>query len=499
MKITEKDLDSAILSKLNQFEGLKKEVASSPSDGYIAYGKNGFYAKHIPEIQLRTVCSSLDIANLKKAIDEPTDCDLSSKYTDIRESGKHHMAELAFRRDILPSELTELSLGAGILKAKQLLGDLYLLTEAGDILVLGEHRKIEAVYHILAKLEEGFGLRDRLFANDIVDFDVFGKVLFIATRMNGVYAYDTDKQEATLFLTETKIRTLDIAKTDALFVATDTECSFFDITNGAAIERYRTLYNNYQLPLYTRVMDDYIYVIGETYGGAPTDLYLHAWKLDAAGLSYVSIDGKLPRTERVLGGMVTACSTSMDGLSFILRGYDGSKLIRYGQDLSLTEETFPYKAGLFQQLSKDEYLSMEGQMLFHYKDGILEKLNFPVGSARFLGTLYGSFYLISGKSLYLFSLEGLLEGPAELRYRVFDSEEACNNIEILIDGDGLENLAILDEQDAPVRPSYMADIGSLTYIRLINCKLTKLFVSVSVGRGSVIRGIVRRANRLYLR
>lgn len=504
MKVTMRDLDSNILEKLNVLDNVAKTYDEKHPDGFVSYGPNGFYFKKTNDTFLKKVFDENEIVSLEQSLHSNAANILSSELVDFRADNKANTATKSF---LFKTPFTyKKDLGSKITHYKSFDNIVYTLNADGCLHRVDGNNEMASV-SILKILEENFNLAKKIYTGDIVDFDILdADTVILATANFGVYKVHISKKEVELLFVAERVRKIKITYTKTLFVLTDDFCAQYDINTGNRIEKYSNIANRRQLPLDAVRVDGDIFVLGAPVGIFNLDNIIHLWKLDAEKISYNCADSKIERFQ--LDNRYQIMFIAYDENYVYLSGlFKDSPFV-----LNLDRKTLRVvKTKIYTALTLDEYTdfrAIDGKFVVLSKNmlyilnsnSIEERLQLDADCSR-VKILNGEVVAISGSCLVKFQLTKFSTAVDTLTYNILNTEEPCNNLDILIKNAGrAERVTLIDGSTGrEIQASYYLLYKGNAVLKLMNCKSTNIILKLAVTTTSNVEGIVVRKNRMFLR
>ena len=504
MKVTMRDLDSNILEKLNVLDNVAKTYDEKHPDGFVSYGPNGFYFKKTNDTFLKKVFDENEIVSLEQSLHSNASNILSSELVDFRADNKTNIATKAF---LFKTPFTyKKDLGSKILNYKSFDSVIYTLNYDGCLYKISEDSESTNV-DILKILEENFNLAKKIYANDLLDFDILdADTVILATSNFGVYKVHVSKKEIELLFVAERVRKIKITYTKSLFVLTDDFCAQYDIATGNRIEKYSNIVNRHQLPLDAVRVNGDIFVLGTPIGISNLDNILHLWKLDEEKISYNCVDSKIERFH--LDNRYQIMFIAYDEHCVYISGLFNDNPFVLSVDRNTLRVT---KKFVYTSLTLNEYTdfrAIDGKFVILSKNmvyilnenSIEERLQLESDCSR-IKILNGEVVAISGSNLVKFQLTKFSTASDSLLYNILNSDEPCNNLDILIKNVGRsERVTLIDGNTGKeIQASYYLLYKGNAVLKLMNCKSTNIILKLAVTVSSNVEGIVVRKNRMFLR
>lgn len=504
MKITMRDLDPAILKKLNQLDNVIAGFNPNDPDGYLTYGANGFYIKKTNDSYLRKVYSEEEIYNLEKIIYQKGNrLETSSLYTDMRCDNKVNAAFRTGLIDVTPEE----AIHSDEFYLKDRRRDkVILLTHAGELIYAVDD---EVVFEkdLVTAINEEF-LIPNFNVHSINDMKIRGDVgdILLATTV-GVFLYEKKTGRIELFnQMHTKFVVPLINEKVLIFGENETIlCN----EKGRNVEHYKHIQKAHHEAYQVVYNDEFVFVLARPFGKTNTYKLIHGWKLDEAGALLENID--------------TLIAKHRDNCSF------NTRWIQLGRNYLFVISEFHGKLVLWKYSLAELYRKP--------REIVLEKMDFSaienfaiVNDELFLVTIDARTYLITDedeiegsytidlpiddiifyKGKVYFTSDGaysyfeipVYESKEDvLTFKIYDDKESCNNIDIFVKGAKKENMITFVGRDSlEIKPSYYAIYNeNNAIIKLMNCRSNYIEMSIAVDQNTNIEGIAVKRNKVFLR
>lgn len=502
MKITRKELDPSLLAKLDQLDNVKTTFEEN-SDGFVSYGPSGFYFKKTNDTFLKKVYTEDEIVDLEESLRKTRRNIKSSLLEDIRLDNKYNTAAKRFMYTI-PFSFTKEFTGRILLKEKISSGVLLLLSDGN--LVKSKSDTVEAL-NILTLIKDTFNLSAQFSVYSFVDIaEIDINTFLVATSNFGIYKVSFTEKSVELICQLNLVKDIEYTHTGNLFVATDEFCAQYDLKSGKRIEKYCNLLNERHLPKKIIKTANGIFVFAIPAGIQNNDNLLHFWKLDAAGVAYNCCDDMVPvhSFDNAYQVMEHWCDEKYLYLSGKLGNH---KLFIWKYDIrSLEMEEVIIDC--IDITTYDGFLCINDNYIFLTKNHLyVIKNNEVIGTillkedSQGLYAFKGEIYTTFKKSFGKFLLPNFENKVDNLSYKVYDGEDACNNIDIFVKGaTRAERISLIDmSTNREILPSYYMVYNNNSVIKLMNCKATKIKMMISVNEKSDLGGIVIKNNRMFLR
>lgn len=502
MKIARKDLDKNVIEKLEQFDAVVEAYDDSLPDGVVGYGKNGFYLKKMNDSFLRRIYSEDDIVSLVEGLYKPKSNIKSSMFTDMR------LDKTLFIKGTT-NVMHDLSLAEGfsfnseVVLSKHTPDGVLILTQDGVI------RELNSGINLNINLLELIK-KNNLIGQDISIFNIVdicqsnADEILVATDYYGIYKVTISTKAISLLLTTNSVRKIEIAHNNtSLFVATDKNVTIYDLESGMKIESYHNLLTANQKPFSIIKTIDKIFVIGVPGGLQNIDRYVHCWKLDKAGVGYNLIDSEIP-PQTFDSHYEIKYTGLLDDNIFIAGRKDDLTFI-----WKLNNETLEFSEEFIDCVVakdiKDLFLMNDKTLILTNDHFYLVSENQIVLNAKVSTTRARKFFFYNGVLFIILRHEiAKLEIPtmlslASASFLVFDENESCNNIDVLVKGvTSNEKVILYDyETEKEIAPAYSLRYNGCYVAKLSNCTSKKIFLTIALNNNSFIEGIVVKRNKLY--
>lgn len=503
MKIVMRDLEQTILDKLNQLDNVAKTYDENHPEGVISYNKNGFYFKKTNDTLMKKVYDENELVELEKALYSDSKNITTTYREDIRNDGLFNYATKSFLHNVKFDYVKDF--GAKINIYKSFGNALFILTDNGYI-----HRQYNNTLlsaNILEILENNFNLTKKIFVSDIVDIELLDlDSMLIATSNFGVFKFSLISKEANLLFVVNSLRKIKLTETKTIFVISDEFCGQYDLVSGNRLEKYSNIYNRHQIPVDVDNIDGNMFVLGIPTGLYNLDNILHLWKLDDGRVAYNNVDAKIEKIK--LDNRYQIMFVCHDNKNIYISGlFENSPFI-------ITLDKVEYRIlskKVYTDVVIDEFTdirALEGNFFILSKDrlyvldseGVEETLKLEEACQR-VKVFNGEVVAVAGSKLVKFQLLKYEKKTDTLSYLVLDEEEPCNNIDILIKGASrAERVILIDaETGKEIIPSFYMVFKGNSVIKLMNSKIKKIILKLSVSPTSKVEGIVLRRNRMFLR
>ena len=501
MKITRRDLDSAIIEKLDLLDNVAATYDENNPDGFVSYGKAGFYFKKTNDTFLKKVFNEDEIVALEEALVNPAKNVRSSALLDMRDDKTYfNAATKNFLHNIGLKHRLSTQDAIKVFESGRYLA---ILFKSGKLTLVSADGSREI--NLLNSLKEQFALSSVIGVYDIVDIKDSDNIIVVATRNNGIYKITLDSELKYEQLVElSDVRSIEITPTKMLFVAADGLCGLYNLSTGLRAERFLNIKNDTQVPV-DSIIDNSgnIFVIATTLGANNLDNMLHSWMIDAAGVAYNCKDSSMPRNPidrrfqpmfmRADGDFIYVAGLFKEERVFVWK-YCISKMEMESTvfDLELDEFTGFMAVG-------GNYLILSKNMIYVFGEEKLS-LKLSVNCSKFV-LFNGAILVLTSEGLYELALPKFVAEPKQLLFNIMSASEPCNNIDIAVLGAGrAERISIIDaDTKKEIQPSYYMVYDGKSIIKLMNCKSLKLQLKISVSQTSALKGIVVKQNRMFLR
>jgi hypothetical protein len=518
MKVQEKELDQKVIDKLNQFENLK--AGYSPDlGGIVCYNGTAFSTRYVNESFMRTVYKADEIAGMLKHLLR-SDIDYMSAFD-------RQMIVGESKPSFFPSAAMESN--ADIVFVPDSKITKIKLSDDGFILALSEDGSVSKIEVSTGKLvstvQAVTAIKDKFQravsdSNSISDFDSHGSGFLIATESDGVFYFDP-----TIDLYELKfqipnvIGIKDLGDGKVAITVSDNRDGVIigDFETGCKYASYDCLRRSgYQLPIAMQKIGYVGFaVLGRSYSPCQNGRILHVWKKDAAGAGLELLDPIMhPAKEDFAYQAKYLCNNGR--YAWILGVMNGSPFVwEYNLDLpgQAPSEVIYDQYGISAEYDDLGFFSVyDNKFWFSIKDRIVAGNPDGTIGASIIAKEYDlsgmlmikdSFYAISEGTVVKYSIPKL---SSSHDVTMLISETPCNNIDVMVDGEGGEGLEFYDENDVIIEPTLHLVLQSSDkketrhVIKMLQqSPSSQITLRLTVPEGNVIRGVVVHKNQLYMK
>lgn len=504
MKVTRRDLDEAILTKLDSLDNVAKTYDERFPDGFVSYGPNGFYFKKTNDTFLKKVFDENEITALEEGLYVPRKNVKSTVFHDLRTDNKVNNATKSFVRNMKSTNYKEFDDKVLIYKRHDLLD--YVFTLDGNLTVI--HEKSSDVINISKILDDNFSIASkRCYPTDIVDIEVLNRdEVIIATSNFGIYKLNVPKKEMELLFAVEDVVKVKLLHNGNLFVAAKLFCAQYELVTGYKVENYLNLYNQSQRPVDLMLTNTEIFVLATNMNSINNENIIHCWKLDDSKTAYNCVSKQIEKI--ALDNRYQVLFESFDINFVYIAGLFGD----HPFVLAIDRRNYRvHKKIIFKNCcidSFDDFRAIDGRffiladkdLYIANMEGIDEHMILD-GSYSRIKVLNGEIISSSNNRLVKFQLDKFDTVSDSLEYIVLDDAEPCNNIDILVKGVGRsERITLIDaETKKEIPASYYILYKGNAIIKLMNCKSKKIVLRMAVTPTSNVEGIVIKKNRIFLR
>jgi hypothetical protein len=518
MKVLEKELEQGVADKLNQFERLK--AAYSPDLGNIVcYDGKGFSTRYVNEFFMRTVYKADEIADMMRHL-LFSEGDYSSVFDSPMLIGDQ-------RPEFMPAAAVSVKPKAffrpdsKVVRIKEVGdGTVIALCEDGSLsrIDLSDGR-VESTVNAVSIIKDRFQ-RAVSDSYSISDFDAHGDGYLVAAESGGVYSMDPIRGVYELkFEIPNVISVKDIGSGRiAMMVADDRDGVVIgDFATGCRLASFDCLRRSgYQLPIcIEKVGLAGFAVLGRSYSPCQSGRLLHVWRPDRSESGLELMDPLLHPAKCDFS--YQAKFVRSNGRYAWILGTKGGSPFVWEYDLDLPGQA-PSEA-----LYSGKGLSAEYDDLgfFAVADGMFwTSIGDRIVAARPDGTLAasciaegyeGGGFAMLGQSVYAV-VDGKIaqyDIPKVSKSHdatVLISEFPCNNIDVLVSGQGGEGISFSDEEGHPIEPEMHLVLRSQDgsrakhVIKLMQASPAgKTLMRITAPEGNEVEGIVARRNQLYMK
>jgi len=290
MRISEKDLELDLLSKVKRLDPVVSSYNDSASDNFVSYNGKDFFIKKINSTGIRKILSEDEIKEALYYINKKDEKGIfeSSKFKKFQKASiwnKYFPSALSF-----PTEKEILFLGQ-IYLIKKIEKGFIILTKTGKFFEFDENFKEIFSYDLLHEIKTLFNIKD-FFIFDIIEIEDRKTSVFITTKRNGIFLLKKEKKQLELkFLFNNAKCIKDVLNGNVLCI-NDEEMVFFNFENELKVERNIILKNNFHIPEKIEIENNNIFIFSKPiYRNIGKLLYW--WEKDIQNLSYNNATGKI--------------------------------------------------------------------------------------------------------------------------------------------------------------------------------------------------------------
>ena len=500
MKITEYDLDAKLAEKINRLEGIVSSFDGNDPDGFISYGKDGFYFKKTNDTFLKRVYTEDDIIDLDRSLGSDKANITSTALADIRSDRTvFNSAVKDFLYELDVQDRKEFD--GRILLHREFSQGIIVYTDKGTMYYAGKS------IDVFRLISETFNMAASMRIYSIVDFaEIDPDNIIVATSSMGIYKVSMADNSVELITGFDAVRRIEVSHSGDLFIFSDNTVAVYEIKTGLCIEKYNNMHNHLQIPWETMKVASGIYAIGKPIGMSGQDSLLHFWELDRAGKSYNMKDSLIERNPSDNRYQPLSVYRPKQG-GIMVSGLFGDKIFIWSYDNGhALKETMldcvPAKDMTGFLPIEGGYLVLCGRDLYVVKGKSLDcHFRLPC-ECRDLMDMDNGIAAISDNALVRIELPEFEARATQLAYDILNISEKCNNIDIYIKGATRnERISIIDQETGKeIAPSYyIVYDGCNSVIKLINCQAKRIGLTIMVNPASKIAGIVVKRNRMFLR
>ena len=496
-KISRKELAPEIIEKLDQLDKVAIGFDENSPDGYVSYNKNGFYFKKITNNNVdNPIYTEDEITALEDALYNERQNIISSLKLDFQLNKSYHTATRKFLHNINYADVYKF--GSPIVISKAVSDTIVVITADGRFI------KNSFSENIIEKIKQNFSISEQLDAYDICDVaEIDTNNYLIGTTDFGIYKLTLNEYDIEFICNPSHLKTIEYTHTGNLFVATDEFVAQYDIKTGMKIEKYNVIKNSLEFPKNIIKTDGGLFVVALPAGIQIVNKLLHFWALDAAKVSYNCRDGLLPNHSLDNSYQIFYSYADNDFI-YIAGRVDGRIFVwKYSlKDYVFTENILDLNMPLTGfTVINGYYIILSNDKLYVIKDNTIQmslKLN---DNCKKLIQQDGMIYSECGNSIVKIALPTFANNTTNLSYKVYSSNEPCNNIDIFVKGATRnERISLFDaDTNAEITPAYYMIYDNNSIIKLINCKSLNIKMSISVNDKSSLGGIAIKTNRLFFK
>jgi hypothetical protein len=511
MKITQKELDQAINDRLDRLDSLSAKFTQSDKNSFLTFDGKEFGFRKVNEILLSRVASQSDIESMESH---------SFSETKTIKSGFVSNFNVNNRANVnAPSQVVRLE-GFPLFETKN---DIKFTRQNGEEVlaldVLGmfykydlKERKLKYSLNLVDRIKSIFAITE-LLPNDITDVDMYANGFVFSVGTYGVFYADEKAGTLEVKFTEKNVRYVrSIGGGRFLLFTSDGNVVIYSFETGLKVETFLTLKKLGQTPKDVVLTNGKVFLLANSNGNLSSENLIHLWEMDAAGVSLQNSDKKLfPGfdSKRYLPKFI-----SVDGENLYVTGTkDNIKLFVWIFDLKSLEseprevifDSFDIGRLNFTAVSEKEivFSDSNNKLIFINWDGSIKK-NINLKSASEVYNLIpgklNEVIVSTKRDVKIFKVPEY-RFESEINLKIFSSDKPCNNIDVLVrTTDGKEKVMFIDEETAmPIEPFFHLVNGEGTFAKILGSSAKEIIMKVSVSETTVIKEVLVKADRLYLK
>ena len=511
MKITQKELDQAVNDKLDRLDSLSAKFTQADRDAFLTFDGKGFGFRRVNEFLLSRVASQSDIESLSSHSFSETKTVRSGFVSNFNVNNRANKNA--------PSQVVTLE-GFPLFEAKN---DIRFTRQNGEEVlaldVLGmfykydlRERKLKYSLNLVDRVKSIFAITE-LLPNDITDVDMYADGFVFSVGTYGVFYADEKAGTLEVKFTEKNVKYVrSIGSGRFLLFTADGNVVIYSFETGLKVESFLTLKKLGQTPKDVVFSGGRVFLLANSGGNLSSENVLHLWEMDAAGVSLQNSDKKLfPGfdSRRYLPKFI-----QVDGTHLYVTGTkDDTKLFAWIFDTRSLESEPREVVFSALDIGRLNFTSVsDGQIVFSDSnnklvfidwDGSVRK-NISIKSASEIHSIIPSsdrnFISSTKREVRVFKVpEYRFEN--EINLKVYSSDKPCNNIEVLVaTTDGKERVMFVDEDSAtPIEPFFHVSTSEGTFAKILGSTARNIVMKVSVAESTVVKDVIVRADRLYLK
>lgn len=496
MKILEKDLEQALLNKINRLDSVVNNYGANNADGVVAYNESGFYIKKLNDSSLRKIYTEEEIMSMHDSLYTEKALTTSTNF--------HVMNPIKSDNKAIRSFLQEASLATVTADLKN---NIFLFKNKGSSVVLlysnGKLNYIADNKLILNVMIGELLLKElNIDFKEIVDVDFYEDMIYLATYRNGILRFNGKEFETVC--TELYLQKIEVVSPELVFCITDEYCSLFNMKVVKRAEKLMFLNKSHQVAKDVFASESGIAILGNPVG-VPSDSLVHFLQKNKDAISFNLMDYRLsknpasiyysPKFIRLIGNIIYVSGKFKDNLFIWTYNVDTRDFEEQFIDCIEVDELTG-----FEMIRNQFVISSKKHIYVVSENKLLEKY-FVQSEIMKLYSSGNSLYVIDKRGLSSFMLPEYVAKNDTITFDIFRSYEACNNIDILVkNASRNEPVKIFDKETmTEIKPAYYAIYNGSAILKLINCKSTALELRLTVTPNSVIDGIVVKTNRQFMR
>lgn len=507
MKITETDLETSLVDKLNQFEKVKSKPISS---GYITYENGEFVKKNLNVLNMNRIITSDEIYELSKHLYHSGD-NYASAYDTPMVSSSMAYATASLLTTLSGSYLFQTE--ANIVKIKTYRTHIYVLDKSGIMYKISRtNPSIQIKKNVLDVIKMNY-VYQNFDVYSIIDFDQYSDGVLIATERNGIIFVSLEREESSIAVQElyvSKIKVLSDRKTLLITKSSEKQnIVLFNLELGVKLASFNQLGLDFQVAQNIDVEENEFFILGKSFGVNQSDKLLHYWKLDSAGVEYVNMDriiAKNPcdniyRPKLIKSDAVFVYIIGVKEHKLFVWEYDKANLNSTPTELLFNLQDFTYDdIKDFVNINGRYYITLTNQILvLDNKFTLLENYKLagdsPFNSAKITPS---GVYAIDGKSCFTFNI------PKKIYTKINDvqilkNSEPCNNIDVMVQASSQDQIIFIDaDTSQKINPYYYVKLDNKFHIiKLMDTDCKNIIMKIGVYEDDKIYGVVVHKNRVF--
>lgn len=507
MKLSQKDLDSVIIKKLERLDPLVDNFTPGEKGAFVSYDGQNFNLRKVNNLTLNKITSVSEIEALNAQLYDESILVKSSIFTNFNMNNR---ANTNFRTQIV--ELT----GNTAFKTDN---EIRLIKKGKTYILILDRKGIFYKYNLEKKeIDFKLDIADKvkhLFAvtnfqpYDILDFDIFRGGFLFSTKNNGVFFADIEGNNLEVLFPERDIVLVkDINEKDIILIDTHGVVTIYDFDQELKLETFNILKKVDQTIKAITICDDEIILLSSHKYKTSTENIIHILKKDLVGIGYNNITANVyPGTD--VFGYIPSFIDADDKYIYVSGLKENKELFvwKYNRKELYKE----YKEIIFNKLpitglnfikfeNSKIYINCQDKLLVIDEDGNI-KSNIKLGFDKIQDIIFenNKAFIFSGSELSWYIIPNYIF-ENEFNAILYDGEP-CNSIDIFVKGNtGNELIMLLDSETLEqIQPTYYATYKGNSYIKILGKTIKSLTAKITVFEDTVIEGIVVKADRIFVK
>jgi hypothetical protein len=509
MKLTQKDLDQALLDKINKLDPIIEKFTEDDLNGYITYNGQEFLIKKINDINLRKITSTSEMNKFKDYFFKESETIKNSFETNFNMGNRPNRH---LRSQILELQGNNLFTPENNIRATKKEKDYILILDTKGIFYKYNliDKKLDFSLNIVTKVKTLFAVGN-FNCYDILDFEIFKGGFLFSTIRNGIFFADIVNNSLEVLYSEENIRVIkNLCNEKIMLISDEGTISVCDSNTCMRTDKFNFMKKLNQAPKKVIHDENTIIILGKSKFNNSTENLLHIMKKDLGCLAFENVSGSIfPGIDNNLYNPTFLSkddnyiyvSGMKNGKNLFIWKYNQNKLEEKFEEILIKDLEFSNLD--FMRIYDDEIIvSYNGRIISLNKDGkILRNLDLKdIGAIQDIYTEKEErkFVIVTEKGLFSFRFPEYSYEPLFVA-KVYEGEP-INNIEIFMTSNtGRENVVLIDgETSTEIIPTYYIVNNQNTFIRLLGTT-TNLIMKINVPEDTEIDRIVVNAEKIFLK